>query len=756
MKKIVSIITSIIILLCMMPISASANAEFVEFEFQIYDDEAFLTKYNGYMDENVTIPETYQNHPVTYIEESVFRNNTVIKTVSIPDTVRYIGYSAFLGCTNLESVTFPENLKTIQAYAFYNCPNLKSVTLDKNVLDIYDKALGYVNDMKTGDDFILDGFKINGYTNSAAEIYANDNEISFISVGVAPLYLYEVEELPGVEEKRARITKYLGVQKTVVVPSEIDGYTIDGIFVGAFRGNSYIENVTIPSSIFTIYDSAFASCNNLKSVTFKSEYISMSRKAFYDCELLSEFIFDPDVPYFNPLYDKAIVDVADEALDGTAYYNNNLKNGVVYLETALVKVDSSVESFTIPDFVRSISPKAFKDCTKLKSIYIPENVSSIRQNAFDGCSLLNNVEFASNSRCYVDDFAFLNCNQLKSIKFPQDVYPSRYSVGYSYEYVESQGCWDYVKQVGFKIYGVKDSEAENLAKRNEFEFIEYNSSSHTHSYDNACDIDCNGCGETRTTKHNYKAATCTKPKTCKVCGVTSGKKLGHNYAAATCTKPKTCKNCGATSGSALGHKYSKVKTVKATVSKNGYILTECSVCGTDKSKTTIYAAKTVKLSTTKYTYNGKTKEPTVTVKDSKGKTISKSNYTVTYASGRKNVGKYKVTVKFKGNYSGTKTLYFEINPAKTTVKKVSGAKKSMKVTITKKTTQVSGYQIQYSTSKKFTSAKTKTIKSAKTTSATIKSLKAKKTYYVRVRTYKTVNGKKYYSGWSSYKSAKTK
>jgi len=157
-----------------------------------------------------------------------------------------------------------------------------------------------------------------------------------------------------------------------------------------------------------------------------------------------------------------------------------------------------------------------------------------------------------------------------------------------------------------------------------------------------------------------------------------------------------------------------------------------------------------------YTYNGKTKKPSVTVKDSKGKTISSKYYTVTYASGRKNVGKYKVTVKFKGNYSGTKTLYLTINPGKTTVKKVTGAKKSVKVYVTKKTTQVSGYQIQYSTSKKFTSAKTKTISSAKTTSATIKSLKAKKTYYVRVRTYKTVNGKKYYSGWSSYKSAKTK
>ena len=76
--------------------------------------------------------------------------------------------------------------------------------------------------------------------------------------------------------------------------------------------------------------------------------------------------------------------------------------------------------------------------------------------------------------------------------------------------------------------------------------------------------------------------------------------------------------------------------------------------------------------------------------------------------------------------------------------------------MTKKATQVTGYQVQYSTSKKFTGAKTKTLTSYKTTSVTLKSLKAKKTYYVRVRTYKTVNGKKYYSAWSSYKYKKTK
>ncbi len=165
----------------------------------------------------------------------------------------------------------------------------------------------------------------------------------------------------------------------------------------------------------------------------------------------------------------------------------------------------------------------------------------------------------------------------------------------------------------------------------------------------------------------------------------------------------------------------------------------------------------LKLATTVYTYNGTAKSPSVSVKTSSGKTLKKgTDYTVTYASGRKNVGTYKVTIKMKGNYTGSKTLTFKINPPKTGVSKLTPGKKTIAVSITKKSSGVSGYQVQYSTSKSFANATTKTISSYNTTKYTIKSLKTGKTYYVRVRTFKTVNGKKVYSDWSAAKSAKVK
>lgn len=99
-------------------------------------------------------------------------------------------------------------------------------------------------------------------------------------------------------------------------------------------------------------------------------------------------------------------------------------------------------------------------------------------------------------------------------------------------------------------------------------------------------------------------------------------------------------------------------------------------------------------------------------------------------------------VKDKSNDSLTQK-----KAAATKIKKIKSAKKSLKVTW-KNVKGVSGYQIQYSTSSKFKKAKMVEIKNSKTTSKTIKKLKPKKKYYVRIRTYINVNGKKKYSSWS--------
>lgn len=191
-------------------------------------------------------------------------------------------------------------------------------------------------------------------------------------------------------------------------------------------------------------------------------------------------------------------------------------------------------------------------------------------------------------------------------------------------------------------------------------------------------------------------------------------------------------------------------TTKATLNKNGVI--KCQLCG---EKAIISYPKTINLATTSYTYDGKVKAPKVMVKGADGKMIGASNYTVSYASGRKLVGKYAVKITFKGNYSGTKTLYFTINPKNTSITNLTAGSKKFTAKIKKYTVQTTGYQIQYATNSSFKSAKTVTVKNTVTSKAVAK-LVGKKRYYVRIRTYKTVGKANYYSAWSKSKSVTTK
>ena len=206
----------------------------------------------------------------------------------------------------------------------------------------------------------------------------------------------------------------------------------------------------------------------------------------------------------------------------------------------------------------------------------------------------------------------------------------------------------------------------------------------------------------------------------------------------------------------------RTKVQPATWSADGRSDEVCDQCGAVRNTRVIAKAKTASLSAVNYTYDGKTKQPTVTVKDSKGKTLKKgTDYTVSYGSGCKNVGRYTVKVTLKGNYSGTKSLTYNINPKGTSISKVTAAKKGFKAAWKKQAIQTTGYEVQYSTTSNFKKGnKTATVSKNKTTSKSVGKLSAKKKYYVRVRTYKTVkvNGKniKLYSGWSKAKSVTTK
>ena len=238
---------------------------------------------------------------------------------------------------------------------------------------------------------------------------------------------------------------------------------------------------------------------------------------------------------------------------------------------------------------------------------------------------------------------------------------------------------------------------------------------------------------------------------------------------ATCTaegrKSRYCTLCGAqadvTTIAKKAHEY-QTATTKATTKADGKIVKSCKHCG--QTTTTVIAhPKSVALKQTSYTYNKKNRKPSVTIEDTKGNKLkSGTDYTVSYPKKCKNVGRYTVTVKFKGNYQGTVKKSYQILPKGTSLSEVTAKKKGFTAKWKKQKTQTAGYELQYSTNKKFKRKQTKkaVIKKTKTTTYKAKKLKAKKKYYIRIRTYQNVkvNGKtkKLYSSWSKAKSIKTK
>lgn len=166
--------------------------------------------------------------------------------------------------------------------------------------------------------------------------------------------------------------------------------------------------------------------------------------------------------------------------------------------------------------------------------------------------------------------------------------------------------------------------------------------------------------------------------------------------------------------------------------------------------TTALTASQFKIASSK-AYTGKQIKPAITTSLTKN-----TDYTVSYGTNI-STGVGTVKIKGKGNYTGTITLKFNIVPKKATLSGVTAGKKQFSAKW-KKDAQGTGYQLSYSTSSKFTSSTTvtSTITSNKTVSKVVKSLKANKKYYVRIRTYKTISGKKCYGAWSAVKTVTTK
>lgn len=254
-------------------------------------------------------------------------------------------------------------------------------------------------------------------------------------------------------------------------------------------------------------------------------------------------------------------------------------------------------------------------------------------------------------------------------------------------------------------------------------------------------------------------------------GVMNGKKRNDFIVAAKLTRGHTYyilfegKGCGQYTANvhirSHTHKFDSAYSYPAYIdeeygySSDGGKWLPCIYCNVERTEESYYAPKTMVLSTYSCYYKGTERVPKVTIKDRKGNVIPASEYKVICKNNVK-PGKATVTVTFNGKkYKGQMVKTFIIKPNSMGTPKVSSPKsKQLKVNWIRNG-NVSGYYVQYSTSPKFPGgSSTKGVFIGKNTigTTTISKLKPGKKYYVRMRAFKTVDGKNYHGSWSKTSS----
>lgn len=692
----------------------------------------------------VTLPEG-----VFYVAPNGFSKNPNLKEVTFPSTIKLIGNSAFAACA-IEKLNFSETTDfplAIDNIAFFK-NKIKSVWLP-------DKTEKVTN-MAFRDNVGVENKVVHLYIPKTKGNYVDNNAYQKPFVGDAipaeawaekpwntTHFTFNGTTITGLSESgKIKIQK----DTNLVLPDQnAAGEDVTAIGNGSYGvgtfgykaadGTVYApDSVKFPAKLESIGNLAFSAVvemstgevkHGLKTVEFPETLKTIGNTAFQNAPLKEVVI--PD----------SVTSVGSGAFTNT--------------EKASVRI----EKVKLSKNMTAIPASMFTN-QQIKNVEIPEGVTSIGSRAFAG----NRVETLKISGTVekIDDYAFWN-NQLKEVEIPGNVKTiGRYAFQRTQEYIKATinkvVLHEGLESIGKKaFYQALTSECKSIDLPTTVKVLD------AAAFEGNAKVTLISLVEDQVNaKGDYTkvVAKGTAHEIVLVHKVTFD--AGEGKAdAETARTDKDGKLAELPNAVRDGYTFEGW----FTAAEGGDAVTADTVFDKDTTvfahwkKNVVSATPSVKLSTSAYTYNGKVKTPGVKVSVN-GTVLTKDNYSVSYGKGRKNVGKYTVKVTLKNDYAGSKTVSFKINPPKSAVKKLKKGKKSFTVYVKKQSKQTSGYQVQYSTSKKFKSSKTKSLTSYKKTKLKVKKLKKHKKYYVRVRTYKKVGKAKYYSSWSSAKSVKTK
>lgn len=502
--------------------------------------------------------------------------------------------------------------------------------------------------------------------------------------------------------------------------------------------DNFIRKIIINDGVTSIGDCAFSNLCALTSVTIPASVTSIGIYAFEYCKKLTS-IKIPD----------SVTIIGNDAFYHTGYYKNssNWKNDILYIGKHLVAAKSNIASCKIKKGTLTISEEAFAYCRKLTSITIPDSVTIIGEAAFIGCTGLTNVKIPE-SVTIIGNSAFETCKGLTSITIPESVTKID---NYTFK-----GCTGLVKiTIPDSVTSIGRQAFYNCSNLVSIKIPKFVKLIDTETFYNCTSLESITISDSVTSIGNRAFYNCTNlenitiPISVTVIGYHTFyncTSLKNVYYAGTCTQWKKIEKNECSAELKKAEKdfakphILKNKVTKATLTKSGKVESKCSVCGESKT-TTVYYPKTISLSATKFTYNGKAKAPAVTVRDSKGKTLFKDkDYTVTYSSGKTKVGKYAVTITFKGNYSGTVTKHFLILPGKTSKITPTTTTTTLKATWNK-VTGATGYKVEVINS----SGNVINSVHTKNNYYTFTGLTTSLNYKIKVTAYKTIKNKNEYS-----------
>lgn len=195
---------------------------------------------------------------------SPFSENTKIKTVTIPETVKYIGAIAFKGCTSLTTVTFGENVQVIGNNAFEGCTALTEAALPESVKFIDEQAFKDCSSLSAISLYDPE-FEKGVFLNCTA---INDFTLP-IGMKSLPPYMF------------SGCTSL----KNIVLPG-----TISEIGDSAFSGCTSLGSVTLPDSVTIIYNNAFKGCTSLEKAELSEKLDTLGSCAFADCGLKTLYV----------------------------------------------------------------------------------------------------------------------------------------------------------------------------------------------------------------------------------------------------------------------------------------------------------------------------------------------------------------------------------------------------------------------------------------------------------------------------------